>query len=97
MDSNQKKIAALIHRVGLKYNLSDAIIRELTSSPYLFTHTIVKELDLSEVKTEGELEEFKTNFYYKGLGKLHIPFNRVDRKNKQQSSIKDINKRRWKN
>ena len=93
---DERKLKALIHRLGLKYQLSDDIIKEIINSPYLFTYETIKELDLSEVKTEEELLEIKTNFYYKGLGKLHIPFRRVDRRNKQQDSIKNLNNRRWK-
>lgn len=98
MDKNDiKKLKDLIHRIGLKYQLSDSIIAELVKTPHLFTYEKIKELKLEEVTTEEELDELKTNFYYKGLGKLHIPFSRVDRRNKQQSSIKNLNKRRWKN
>tara|TARA_R110000772_G_scaffold54130_2_gene123602 strand:+ start:5115 stop:5408 length:294 start_codon:yes stop_codon:yes gene_type:complete len=96
MDSNKKKLKALIHSIGLKYNLADDVIKDLVNSPYLFTYETIKELDLSEVSTEEELEGAKTNFYYKGLGKLHIPFRRVDRRNKQKSSMNNLNKRRWK-
>tara|TARA_R110000822_G_scaffold302649_1_gene426917 strand:- start:9468 stop:9770 length:303 start_codon:yes stop_codon:yes gene_type:complete len=92
-----KKLAALIHRIGLKYNLTDEMINNLVNSPYLFAYEKIKELDLSEVTTEEELDEFKTNFYFKGLGKLHIPFRRVNRRNKQRESAQNINKKRWKN
>lgn len=94
---DKQKLAALIHKIGLKYNLPDEVIKELVNSPYLFTYGKVKELDLSKVASEEELEEIKTNFYYKGLGRLHVPFNRVSRRNKQRESATNINKKRWKN
>jgi len=97
MDNDKKKLKALIHRLGLKYQLSDEAIKELVDSPYLFTFGIMKALNLTEVETEEDLDNIKTNFYYKGLGKLHIPFSRVDRKNKQQDNVKHLNRRRWKN
>jgi hypothetical protein len=98
MDKKDKDMVdALIHRLGLKYQLSDKIIKEITSAPYLFTKEVMKDLNLDDVKTQEDLLELKTNFYYKGLGKLHIPFSRVNRRNKQRESIKKINKKRWKN
>tara|TARA_R110000851_G_scaffold315229_5_gene477633 strand:+ start:19735 stop:20031 length:297 start_codon:yes stop_codon:yes gene_type:complete len=98
MDKNdQKKIEALRHRIGLNNHLTDAIIKEITDAPYKMAEEVIKELDLSDIVTEEDLDDIKTNFYFKGLGKLHIPFRRVDRKNKQQKSIKISNKKRWKN
>jgi predicted transcriptional regulator len=38
------KINKIIHRLGLKYNLSDSIIKELVESPGEFTFNTFKEL-----------------------------------------------------
>jgi hypothetical protein len=98
MDTRHKKLVKdLIHSLGLKYQLSDDIIREMVESPYLFSAEIMRTLDCSEITTEEQLEQIKTNFYYKGLGKLHIPFNRIETRIKQKSRIQELNKRRWKN
>ena len=63
---HQTKINALIHRLGLKYGLSDAVVKELVNSPYIFAKGIMKDLDFGKIETEEELEEAKTNFYFKG-------------------------------
>ena len=91
----KQKVKALIHKIGLKYNLSDEAIKNLTSSPYLFAHGIIKELDLDGIETEEDLNSIPTNFYFKGLCKLYIPFPRVDRRNKQKETYKRLNKKRW--
>jgi len=93
---DKKKIARLIHRLGLKYKLSDHIIKEIVESPYLFTSTIIKRLDLDKVKTEEDLSKHKTNFIYKAFGKLYINFLLINKKNKQKENIIKLNKNKWK-
>ena len=85
---HKDKVDALIHRIGLKYQLTDDKIREIVEAPYRFAHEIIKELDTSKIKTEEELNELKTNFYFKNIGKLHIPFARVEKKNKRDAKSK---------
>lgn len=94
---DKKKINDLIHSIGLKYQLSDEVIKEIINSPYLFAYEKIRELEISNITTEEELNEIKTNFYFKGLGKLHIPFSRINRRIKQRESAIKINKDRWKN
>jgi len=86
------KINKIIHRLGLKYNLSDSIIKELVESPGEFTFNTFKELDLSEISTEEELGKLKTNFLYKGFGRLYISFPLINRRNKQKENIINLNK-----
>lgn len=93
---HKDKITALIHRIGLKYGLSDNVIRELVGSPYEFSYGIMKALDLSKIETEEELDELKTNFYYKGIGKLFVPFSRISRRNTQKKNMSNLNKSKWK-
>lgn len=93
---DKKKILDLIHSIGLKYQLSDEVIKNIVNSPYLFANNIIKQLDIREVETEEEFNKLKTNFYFKSLGKLHIPYSRVSRRNKQRESATNVNKRRWK-
>lgn len=69
---DKKKIKALMHSLALKYNLKDKDFKDLVSSPYEFTHKIIKELDLGDVKEEEDLKEIKTNVVYMGFGKLYI-------------------------
>lgn len=90
------KIDKLIHELGLKYNLSDSIIKEIVDSPDKFAYEKIKELNLDNVNTEEDLDNVKTNFNYYGLGKLYINFASLNRKNKQKENIKEVNNKRWK-
>ena len=90
------KVDALIHSIGLKYNMQDADIKALVESPYLFTHETLKTLDVSEVKTEEELGELKTNFLYKSFGKIFVSFPLINRRNKQRENLINLNKQKWK-
>ena len=92
---HQIKIKSLIHKLGLKYNLSDKDIREIVNSPYEFTQKTIKELDLDGVRTEEDLNNVKTNFYFKNLFRLYIPFSRVNRRNIQKKTLHNLNKE-WK-
>ena len=69
---NQKKVDALIHKLGLKYKLSDSVIKELVESPYEFSALIIKKLTLDELEDYKEIENIKTNFMYSGFAKLFI-------------------------
>mgnify|MGYP000200434711 CR=1 FL=1 len=94
---DEKKIKALIHSIGLKYNLSDHIIKEIVESPYEFTSIIMKELDLDDIKTEEDLSKIKTNFIYKAFAKLYINFPLINRRNKQKENIINLNNsKKWK-
>lgn len=77
--SDEEKIKQLIHRIGLKYNLRDDDVRKIFESQFRFTYDTIRELELKDL-TEEELEELKTNFQYKYIGKLYI--NKQTLKNK---------------
>jgi|TARA_R110000851_G_scaffold296262_2_gene451347 hypothetical protein len=94
--SDDNKIKALIHSIGLKYNLSDHIIKKIVESPYEFTALTLKELDLNEVKTKDELDNIKTNFLYKSFAKIYANFLLINRRNKQKENINKINLNQWK-
>lgn len=83
---DEKKKKALIHKLGLKYRLTDDIIKEIVESPYEFSATVIKALKLDDLTKEEDLEEVKTNFMYTGFAKLFInPVafkNRLLKKNK---------------
>lgn len=86
------KIDKLIHKLGLKYNMRDEDMKELIESPYLFTHEKLKELDLSNVQSEKELDKLKTNFLYKAFGRLYVSFPLIARRNKQREKKINLNK-----
>jgi len=54
---DDKKVKALIHRLGLKYKLSDDKIKEIVESQFLFTYDTMKEIDFDKIETEEDLEK----------------------------------------
>ena len=66
--SDEQKVNDLIHSIGLKNNLRDLEVRQIIESQFRFTYDTIRSLDL----TEKQIEEIKTNFIYKYLGKLYI-------------------------
>ena len=91
------KVDALIHSLGLKYNLRDEDMKQLVNSPFLFTYEKLKELDISEVKTEEDLAKLKTSFLYKSFGKIFASYPLINRRNKQSENMINLNKRKWEN
>lgn len=69
---DEKKLKTLIHKLGLKYKLSDKIIKEIVESPYEFSASIIKDLKLDELESEEDLSKIKTNFMYISFAKLYI-------------------------
>jgi len=91
-----KKIKALIHRIGLRYNLPDEVVKRIVESPYEFAHSILSEAKLDGIKSLEELETHKTNFNFKALGKLYVNYPSLERREKQKNFINKLNKQKWK-
>ena len=97
MDSKHRRtLKSLIHKLGLKYKLSDEIIKHIIESPYEFTFEKLSSLDLKEIDSEEKLINTKTNFSYKALGKLYISYPVLKKRNKQIEHITDLNNKKWK-
>ena len=67
---DERKVAEIIHSIGLNNNLMDAQTREIVESQFRFTYKTIKAMSLSELTNE-EIDELKTNFYYKYIGKVY--------------------------
>ena len=67
-----KKVDDLIHSIGLKYNLSDHIIKEIVESQFEFTRETSNKIDFTKVKNEEDFDNLKKIFHYKGFGKIYI-------------------------
>jgi hypothetical protein len=93
---NDRKLFALYHKIGLKYNLTDSEIKELAESPYEFTKEKLDQIDLDTIETEEDFNNVKTNFIYKFLGKIYTSFALIKAKKTKSETYKEINKRRWK-
>jgi len=96
MDKADKlRVSRLIHKIGLRYGLPDAAIKEIVESPYLFAHGKFKELELDDIKNEEELDALKTNYNFKALGKLYVNYPSLKKRNKQIKR-NDLNMKKWK-
>lgn len=67
---NEKKVNDIIHTVGLNNNLTDNQVREIIESQFRFTYKTIKGLELSNL-TDEEIDNLRTNFYYKYIGKIY--------------------------
>lgn len=67
-----KKVDKLIHSIGLKYFLSDKDIKEIVESPFIFTKEKMKQIDLTKIKSQEDVDKIKGTFLYKGLGRLYL-------------------------
>jgi hypothetical protein len=86
---DNKKIKDLIHKLGLKYKLSDDVIKEIVESPYEFGSIIIKKLELDELENIEQLDDIKTNFMFTGFSKLYI--NPAALKNRINKRLNKIN------
>ena len=90
------KVKKIIASLAKKYGLPTEVIQNITDSPYLFTYEKLKDLKLDNIKSEDEATQLKTNFNYKGFGKLYLNYpSLVARKNRQTNALK-INNKQWK-
>jgi hypothetical protein len=81
--SDDEKIKQILHRVGLNNNLRDDDVRKIFESQFKFTYDTIRELELKEI-TEEQLDNLKTNFQYKYIGKLFINKETLKKKWKRQ-------------
>lgn len=68
------KVKALIHRIGLKYNLQDEIINTIINSQYKFIRETIHDLNIKDTETKEDFDKLKTNFILPYIGKLHISY-----------------------
>lgn len=90
---DRKKVKLLIHKLGLKYNLSDEDVKRIVESPYEFAHEVIKETDYDSIETEEDLANTKTNFLFKYIGRLFVDYKSIKRKIKRKKSKLDLNGR----
>ena len=64
---NERKIKALLHRVGLLTGLPDNEVEKIVSSQYEFIKKAIEVVNFKEIQTKEQLEELRTNFVLKYL------------------------------
>jgi len=95
---DENKVKALIHSIGLKYGLQDAIITKIVNSPGKFARETIVKLDFNNIETQEQFDELKLNFIFKYWGKLYTTFERYNRINRQSEKLKEFNNNsKWKN
>lgn len=77
-------VKRLMHKLGLKYNLTDGKIKELVESQWEFADLKMREIPWEELKTEEDLERTKTNFLFTPLGRLYVGMVQVNRLNRRK-------------
>jgi len=91
------KIKALIHSIGLKYNLQDKVVNTIVNSPYRFARETIKDLDFTNIETEEDIEKMETNFIFKYLFKYYTNFRIYNNKIKQKERLTEYNlESKWK-
>lgn len=94
--ADRVKVKKIIETLSKKYNLPTEVIQNITDSPYLFTYEKLKDLKLDGVNTKEEVDALKTNFNYKGLGKLYLNYHSLLVSKNRKSNYLKINSKRWK-
>lgn len=89
---DEDKIRALIHRIGLKYNLQDKVINKIINSPYQFTRETIKNLEFENIESEEDFNRLKTNFIYLYIGKLYTTYERYIKNKKMKEGLIKYNK-----
>lgn len=92
----EKEIDKEYHILGLKYKLSDYIIKNIIKSQYEFIRKEIVNIDFHNTKTEEEFNKLKTNFILKHLGKIYTNYKLLERIQKQSETVTKYNKERWK-
>jgi len=91
---DDKKIKKLMHSLGLKYNLPDHVVKQIVESPYEFAYEQLKKLTLDGIQSEEELNKLKTNFNFKGLGKLYVSYPHIKKRENQKKLMNRINNKK---
>ena len=73
-------VSSIIHNIGLLNNLMDSRVKEIVESQFRLTYETIRKTDLSSTQEEV-LNEIKSNFYFKYLGKLYIEDDKVALRN----------------
>lgn len=85
-----------MEQVGKEFGMNIGTVENIVNSPYFFTRDKLKDLDLDSVNSEEEANALKTNFNYRGLGKLYLSYKALlARKSRKINALK-MNEKQWK-
>jgi len=86
-DVDNKKVKDLIHSIGLMNNLVDKDVKEIVESQFRFTYKTIRELNF-EGLTDEEIDNLRTNFYFKYIGKIYTDSEIIKRSLKRDEIVK---------
>lgn len=84
---DDKKVKNLIHSIGLINNLTDNEVKEIIEAQFRFTYEQMRKISFKEL-TDEEIDNLKTNFYYKYIGKLYTDSRIIKSHNKKIDLVK---------
>jgi len=64
------KVKSIMHTIGLNNNLTDEQIKHIVEAQFRFTWEEIRKIEFEGLTAE-EIDELKTNFYFKYIGKLY--------------------------
>lgn len=85
---HDKKVKDLMHTLGLNNNLTDEEVRKIVESQFRFTYETIRKLSF-EGLTDEEIDELKTNFYYKYIGKIYTNSEVIKRHKRKEEISKE--------
>lgn len=85
------EVNKIIHSIGLKYNLRDSEVRAIVESQFRFAYEKIQSSTFDEMNDE-ELEQVKTNFLFKYLGKLYTSPTKIKGVQKRRKDYEDRQK-----
>ncbi|HEX8586073.1 MAG TPA: hypothetical protein VF680_16890 [Allosphingosinicella sp.] len=88
---DEMKVKRIIHTVGLNNNLTDEQVREIVESQSRLAYDIIKDIDFDNVTSE-EIDEMKTNFYFKYIGKIYANSDNLEKLRRKQEYLNKLNK-----
>jgi len=66
-----------IKEISRKYNLPESVVEDVFNSQFKCFRTIVENIPIKEITTEEELNELKTTFCFKYLGKFYTDWRKI--------------------
>lgn len=86
MREQPKIVKDLIHSIGLLNNLTDKEVTEIVESQFRFTYETIRGMNFDDL-TKEEIDNMKTNFYYKFIGKVFTTGDIVERQRKRDTIV----------
>lgn len=68
-----------IKEISRKYNLPESVVEEIFNSQFKYFRETINSLPIKTLTTEEELNELKTTFYFKYIGKFYTTWNKVEK------------------